>query len=279
MLIALAGIALLAACKGRGVEAVYDRSTADSASVAADTTTSAVPKLVKTADMSFKVKSVQQTGDTIAALTAKYKGVVTHHQMNSEIVNSHDVRLSDDSVMRVSAFNTKADMTMKIPSEKLEDFMNLVSRLGTYVTSRKMDIEDKSLDYLSAQLKLQSRREFVARQKNGKVIIKNPEAVLWLKDEMVDGTINNQKIDDAVKYSIISLSFYKSNTILNEKIANDDPSAYQLPFFKRLYLAFTNGWYIFTEVILGIANLWMLIVAGIGLWLLYKMYKRKPATT
>jgi hypothetical protein len=279
--IAIMAMALFAACKGKnGAYKVVNNSSADTAGVAnaSDSAADAKPKLVKTADMSFKVKNVQQTGDSISRITARFNGMVIHHQMGSSIERSEDIRLSNDSIMRVSAFNTTADMTVKIPSEKLEDFMNHVGHMGIYVTARKMDIQDKSLDYLSEKLKLKNRREMVAQQKTGKIKIKNPEAVLWLKDDMIDGQINNQKIDEAVSFSIVSLNFYQSNTIYKERIANDDPSAYKMPFGNRLLMALSNGWYLFVELIIGLANLWVLILAGIGIWMAFKMYKRKYPT-
>ncbi|GGH18722.1 DUF4349 domain-containing protein [Mucilaginibacter phyllosphaerae] len=279
--IAMMAIALFAACKGRngGYEVVNNDSstsadTANGSSIT-DSIAEAKPKLVKTADISFKVKNVQQTGDSISRLTAKLSGMVMHHQMGTSIQRSEDMRLSNDSVLRVSAFNTTADMTVKVPSEKLEDFMNHVSHMGIYVISSKMDIEDKSLDYLSAKLKLKNRLEMVAQQKTGKIKIKNPEAVLWLKDDMIDGQINNQKIDQAVSFSVVSLNFYQSNTIYKETIANDDPSAYKMPFGNRLLMALSNGWYLFIDLIIGLANLWVLLLAGIGLWMAFKVYKRK----
>lgn len=99
--------------------------------------------------------------------------------------------------------------------------------------------------------------------------------MLWLKDDMIDGQINNQRIDDAVNYSVVSLNFYQSNTIYKERIANDDPSAYKMPFGNRLLMALSNGWYLFVELVLGLAKLWVLILTGIGLWLAFKAYKRK----
>lgn len=284
ILVVLAAVALLAACKGTSHPAyeVVNNSAADSTrtfSPSNDSLASNIaPKLVKSSDMSLKVKNVQQTGDTIAALTTRYKGMVMHHQMRSEAVNSQDIRISDDSVMRVSAFSTSADMTVKIPSEKLEDFMMKVSHLGMYITSRQMDIEDKTLDYLAERMKTNNRRELVAQQKSGKITIKDPERVLWLKDDMVDGQINNQRIDAAVKYSNISLNFQQSNTIVKEMVANDDPSAYQLPFFKRLFMAIANGWAMFTEFIIGLVNLWVFVLAGIGVWIAYRTYRKRYPT-
>ena len=269
----LAGVALLCACKGKsGYEVINNSSSADS-SIRSDTAGS--PKLVKTADMHFKVKNVQQTADHIATLVSGYNGMVIHHKMGSTPYRSQDIRISNDSVMRVTSINTTAEMTVKIPSAKLEEFMNQVAHLGIYVNNRGMDITDKSLDYLSSQLKLKNRNELVAQQKSGKIIIKNPADVLLLKDDQVDEQISNRGIDNAVKNNLVSLSFYESNTINKEIIANDDPSVYNLPFLKRLIMAMANGWGIFVDVIIGIANLWVFILAGIGAWRLIAYYKTR----
>lgn len=275
----LAGIVLLGACKGdvSKYEAINNSSAADSATVDArtDSLMMVQPKLVKTADMRFKVQNVQQTAEKIAALTVKNNGMVMHHQMESSVQNSQDYRISDDSVKRLSAFSTTENMTVKVPSHVLGSFMQQVAHMGMYVTYSKMDIDDKSLDFLSSKLKLNSRRELVDQQKKGKVTIKNPLNVLLLKDDMVEGQIDNMKIDAAVKFSVITLSFYQSNTIVTETIANDDPSAYQLSFSKRFTNSLHNGWYLFTQLILAITNLWVSILAGIGVWILVRYYKRK----
>lgn len=279
----LAGVLLLGACKGSNYEAIRDEksaSNADTVAVSADSTKvgTTPTKLVKTADMRFKVKNVQQTGDAIAALTARDGGMVMHHQMQADVERSEDIRVSNDSVKRVSALRTDANMTVKLPSEKLESFMTEVAHMGMYVTLRKMDIEDRTLDYLSEKLKLRNRQDLVEQQKKGKVVIKNPVNVMLLKDDMVDQQIGNMRTDEAVKYSIVTLSFYQSNFINQEMIANDDPSAYQLPFVNRLAIALNNGWQLFVELILGLANLWVFITLGMALWAMYRYYKRKHPT-
>ena len=273
-LIPLAGLAFLCACHGKSgsYEVVSNGSSADSVSKA---DTVSAPKLVKTAGIRFKVKSVQQTAEHITALTTGINGMVIHHQMGSTAERSEDVRISNDSVMRVTAFNTTAEMTVKIPSAKLDEFLNQVGRLGVYVNDRTMDISDKSLDYLSAQLKLKSRAELVSQQKKGKIIIKKPEEVLNLKDAMIDQQIGNRQIDDAVKNSTVTLNFYQSNTINKEVIANDNPSAYNLSFFKRLGIAIENGWGLFVNVVIDLANLWVFIASGIGVWMGIKYYRGK----
>jgi len=273
----IAGLGLLWACKGKtgSYEVVNNSGSSAADSTKLDSIKLSAPKLVKAAGIHFKVKNVEQTAEHITALVTSINGMVIHHQMGSTAERSLDVRISYDSVMRVTSFNTTADMTVKIPSSKIEEFMNQVGHMGIYVNNRSMDITDKSLDYLSSQLKLKSRTELVAQQKKGTIIIKKPEDVLNLKDDMIDQQIGNRQIDDAVKNSIVTLSFYQSNTINKEIIANDDPSAYNLSFFKRLGMALENGWTMFVDVIIGLANLWVFILAGVGVWLVIRRYKSR----
>lgn len=272
ILILLAAVVLLAACKGKSSNSAADSAmAADSAIIALNKAS----KLVKTADISFKVKDVLKTGDTIAALTDRYNGMVMHHQTQSSIKGSDNVHLTNDSVMLVSSYNTTADMTIKIPSEKLEAFINKVSHLGIYVNSSKMDIEDRSLDYLSAKLKAENREELVAQQKMGKIVVKHPEEILSVKDDLVDKKISNIKTDEDAVYSTITLNFYQNGAINKETIANDDPSAYNIPFMQRMSLAFANGWAIFVDLLVGVANLWMFILSGIAIWRVFVYYRKR----
>lgn len=270
----LAGLVLLAACKGKTGSEEFVRSSADSAKIdskMADTTVA--PKLIKTADMRLKVKNVQKTCEDVSALTTGYSGLVLHHKVESSEIRSTDTRKSEDSIIRVTAFSTAAEITVKIPSDKLDEFMNKVEHMGLYVNNRQMDISDKTLDYLSAKMKLKNRVELISQQKAGKVIIKNPANVLLLKDDMVDQQIGNRQIDNAVKNSVVSLGFYQSNTIFKETIADDDPSSYRPPFFSRLGSALGKGWLMFEDVIIGIGYLWVFVLVVLSV--IFIMYKFK----
>jgi len=280
LIVVVAAIALFAACKGKSSRGEYEfinnhkssLSEADSAQV---DTTKLATKLVKTAQINFKVKNVQQSSEDIAALTKAYGGMVTHHKTKSSAMQSRDVHISNDSLMRIASYNTSAEMIVKVPSDKLEDFLTKVSHMGIYVNTSIMDIEDRTLDYLSSRLKLKDRQELVSQQKQGKIRIKNPNDVLSLKDDMVDKHIDNLRTDDEVKFCTISLNFYQSDAILKETIANDDPSVYNIPVFQRMGLALASGWSVFVDLIIGIINLWAFIVLGFAIWTTYRYYRKR----
>jgi len=266
-------IALFAACKGKSTSSLADSARAADSELHKS-------ELVKTVDINFKVKNVRQTGEAIALLVDKYDGMVMHHDMQSTTKQSEKVHLNNDSLMLVSAFNTTANMTVKIPSEKLEDFVNQVNHMGIYINSSKMDIDDRTFDYLSTEMKENNRHEFVdQQQKAGKVTPKRAEEILKVKDDIVDKQVSNLKTDYDVKFSTVTLSFYQSDTILKEIVANDDPSAYNIPLGKRITLAFATGWAAFMDVLIVLINLWMFVPIGLCAWLAYCYYKKKVCET
>jgi hypothetical protein len=279
ILIPLAGLALFCACGGAGR---YD--SADSASTvlkkekSTATATDSLknqPKQVKTANIRFKVKSVQETGERIAALTTSLNGTVTHHFINSTTSDSVKIQKSNDSLLRITVLNTTAEMTVKIPPAKIEDFVNQVTHMGILIDNLKMDINDKSLEYLSTQLKLKNQKELIDNQKNGTGSPKDPDNLLAFKNNMIDQRISNLKTDDSVKSSTVTLNFYESSVINKETIANADLRAYNLPVTTQLGISFANGWQAFVQIIIFLANLWVLLPLGLCTWLLLRYNKRK----
>jgi len=276
----IAGLGLLWACKGRSTS-----ESADSVSSAPVTKEKALntksdtiqnnAKLVKTADIRFKVKNVQQTSEHISALTANLNGIVVHNFIHSTTNDSVNIQKSNDSLLRVSVLSITDEMTVKIPPGNMETFVEQVTRMGIYIDKSRMDITDRSLDYLSTRLKLKNQNELVDQQKKGNIAPKDPDNLLAFKNSMVDQQIGNRKIDDSVKNSVITLSFYENNIIDKELIANKNLSAYNLPFSKRLAISMENGWSVFVDVFVFLANLWIIISLGFIVWVIIRYYKSK----
>jgi len=99
--------------------------------------------------------------------------------------------------------------------------------------------------------------------------------LLAFKNNMVDQQINNRKIDDSVKFSTVILSFYENNAVSKRMMADNNLADYQQPFSKRFGMSFENGWNVFVEILIGVSNFWILIPAGLGIWLTIRYFKRK----
>ena len=101
------------------VEAMDSASTAD---------TIATPKIIKTADMRFRVKDVQQTKEQLTSTIKAQGGTVAEFSINSYIQESNKVRYSVDSLKEITSYRKEGMLVAKIPSEKLDDFINTIAR-------------------------------------------------------------------------------------------------------------------------------------------------------
>ncbi|MCX2576033.1 DUF4349 domain-containing protein [Pedobacter sandarakinus] len=239
---------------------------------AADSATT--EKIVKTADMRFRVKDVQSTKEKLSIAVKHQGGTVTEFAITSVVNQTDKIKQTTDSLKEITAYRTEGYLVAKIPSENLDDFTNAMAQIAVFIDNQSMRLDDQSIAYLANKLKAENRVEAVKRI-NGLATKKSPnvETSLLIKDDFIDRKIENLKIDDRVKYSTITLNFYQDNTIKTMLIANDNIYDYKPNFASRLWMGITNGWIIFKEIVLTLANLWVFIVlAGITIFM-FKRFK------
>ncbi|WP_316735046.1 DUF4349 domain-containing protein [Pedobacter aquatilis] len=236
----------------------------------------AASKIIKTADMRFRVKDVQKTKEQLSQTIKTQGGAIAEFSIESAIQETDKVRLSADSLKEITSYRTEGYLIAKVPSEKLDEFTNAIAKIAVFVNSSSMKMDDQSIVYLANKMKAQNRVD--ASNQIGKIPSKktdNVETSLAIKDDYVDRKIDNISIDARVKYSTITLNFYQDNTVKTMVIANDTLSDYRPAFATRLWLNILNGWSIFMELILALANLWMLILVGVLGVLAFKYYKAR----
>lgn len=252
-------------------ESLNKVETMDSAPVSADTITT--PKIIKTADMRFRVKDVQQTKERLSANIKAQGGTVAEFAINSVIQETDKVKYTTDSLKEITSYRKEGLLIAKIPSEKLDDFTNMVAQMAVFVDNQAMKMDDQSIAYLANKLKAQNRAEALntidqtAKRKGN-----NVETSLYIKDDYVDKKIENLNIDNRVKFSTITLNFYQDRTVKTLIVGNDNLYDYRPGFFQRLGLNLIDGWVYFKELILALSYLWMFIGFGFGLFFGIRYY-------
>ncbi|MGN8057894.1 DUF4349 domain-containing protein [Pedobacter sp. 22163] len=240
------------------------------------TDSTAVAKIIKTADMRFRVKDVQNTKEQLSKTIKAQGGTVAEFSIESPIQETDKVKQSTDSLKEITSYRTQGYLVAKVPSEKLDEFTNTIAKMAIFVDNQSMKMDDQSIAYLSNKLKAQNRVDAI--EKINKVASKksaNVESSLYIKDDYVDKRIENMQIDSRVKFSTITLNFYQDNTVKTMIIANDNLYDYRPAFVNRLWLGIVNGWTIFKEIIIAISNLWMLILVGIATFFTIKYFIRR----
>jgi hypothetical protein len=238
--------------------------------------TVAEPKIIKTADMRFRVKNVQNTKEQLSQTIKAQGGTVAEFSIESIIQETQKVKQSVDSLKEITSYRTEGYLVANVPAEKLDDFTNTVAKMAVFVDNQSLKLDDQSLAYLGNRIKAGNRIE-AANQMN-KVAGKKSTSVetsLNIKDDYVDRKLQNLSIDNRVKYSTITLQFYQDNTIKTTVVANDDIYDYKPAFGNRLWMGIINGWTIFKELIIGLANIWALILTGVAIFFLIRYFIRK----
>lgn len=253
--------------KSADTTAAIDESVADS---------TAIDKIIKTADMRFRVKDVQEVKEKLSNSIKEEGGMVVEFTVQSNIMRTEKAKYSADSLLELTSYRKEGQVVAKVPSDKLDDFTNKVVKMAVFVDQQSLKLDDQSTNYLSNALKNRNRVEAVQQlNKHANKKSNNVETALEIKDDYVDKKIQNQVIDSRVKYSTITLNFYQDNTVQKLVVGNDDLYDYRPAFLNRFWLGIQNGWVIFKEFILILTNLWVLILlAGAG-YFVFRHYRRK----
>ncbi len=232
-------------------------------------------RLVKTAKIEFRVKDVSQTAIEISTLAKQLNGMVFHLSETSAVSESNEFRISKDSFSIVQAYTAKADMTVRVPAEHLEQFVYRVAELGYHTDLLQLDIDDRSLGYLENSLKQQNRKALLTVPYTNSKKSFSDQSVLSVRDDITDRQISNKAIDTDVKYSLVGLHFIQHPVVRKETVADHHVSQYNLPFALQLKNALNQGWQIFTVFLIVIAHLWIFILTGIAGFFIYRFYKQK----
>ncbi len=233
-------------------------------------------KMVKSADMRFRVKDVQQTKAFLSKNIRSKGGLLMEATISTTVQGSEKVKYSADSLKEITAYRREAYVVAKIPSDKLDEFTNEIAASAVFVDQQSLKMEDLSLSYLENKLKSENRKEAV--EQLNKVATKkgvNVENSLNIKDDFVERKVQNLHIDQSVKYSTITLNFYQDNAVKTFVVANDNIYDYKPNFFKRLTLNLVDGWMYFKEFILFLSRLWLFIVVGTIVFFAGRYYIRK----
>ena len=230
-------------------------------------------KMIKTADMRFRVKNVQRTKEDLSKILKSDGGLVMEVSINSSIQNTEKVKFSADSLKEITSYRTDGYMVARIPSDKLDEFTNKVANAAVFVDSQSLKMEDRTLSYLANKMKSDNAKEAVTQIKKASVKKgANVETSLYIKDGDVDRKIENINIDNQVRFSTITLNFYQDNTIKTMIVANDNLYDYKPSFFRRLGLNLMDGLNYFKEVFLFLANFWMFYALGIAAYFSISYY-------
>ena len=244
-------------------------------------------KFVRTADIKFKVKNVAQSTYKIENAVGKFGGIVTNTDLQSQIEDRSQMKVSADSTLQTTKYSVRNNITLRIPNTKLDTVIKSIAKEIDYLDFRVIKADDVSLQLLAADLSQQRFSDHTKRLQNdidqkGKKLndISNAEnEVLNKKEQSDNARIQNLSMQDQIKYSTVTLAIYQNETIKSELVAIEKNNKAYGNFGLEIMDGLKAGWYILASIVAFVVQLWSLaLLALLGIFI-YKKFLRnaKPA--
>jgi hypothetical protein len=285
----LAVITLLISCKKSEAS---EETSVDAVATSADSISSSAAvekegstrKFIRTADLKFKVKNVTQSTYAIENITNKFDGFVTYTNLQSNIIDKFETKVSQDSTLETTRYNVENNITIRVPNKRLDTVIKSIAKQINFLDYRIIKADDISLKMLSNQLSQKrsnsnEKRIEKAIDTKGKKIndIMDAETNLANQKEQNDtAKLENLSIQDQVNFSTLTIQIYQHESVKQEMNANmKDYNYYKPNIGIRILDSLKTGWYVLLDVIVFLFQIWWLLFISIGGFILYKKYFKK----
>lgn len=248
---------VLFSCSSSGNKAEYDRTASNDAVAGAPVVQTSTPverKAIKTGNITFVSRDVEESMVRLRELTTKNKGII----------------LSENSFDRNG--ERGFDVSVKVPAGSFEPFTESVVKAGDVrkIVNVSKEASDVTEEFVDVEARLKVKKESEVRLMELLKSAKNLSEILEIEQKLTDIRAEIESVEGRLKYlssqtemSTVNISFYESNP-------------YSGHFFADFWDGIKGGWQVFLLIIAKLAYLWVLIVAiGLGVWGLRKYSKRR----
>ena len=223
-------------------------------------------KFVRKADVNMEVSDVYQATIYIENTLKEMGGFVTLSNYRSEVLEEKVFPQSDEKSMLVREYITKNQMQVRVPTEKLSDFLKQLNDKNIFLRERIITAEDVSTNIKMAELEKQRMAKHKAQLSQQANTIKNAEAVNENERELIYQKINDLNLADELKYSTVEIYLSEPKSKISQvEIPNTKSlkNKYQGGFGYSIKEAFADGFYGFQQFLILVAHAWMFILAGV----------------
>ena len=235
-------------------------------------------QFIKSAHVNMEVEDVYNATISIEKSLKDLNGFVTSSDLNSQIVSEETFNISDEKAMMVRKFQTENNMQVRIPTEKLGEFLQLINDKNIFLNSRVINAEDVTSNIKLAELEAKRNAKTA---KNITQLKTNKDKVNMSDDNESEN--NYQKVagfemTDQLKYSTVQI-FLKEPQVRVAQIAvantQNLDDQYKNNFFYEAKNAVVNGFYLIQKIFLGLITIWpLLIIGGIAIY----FFKRRKTS-
>ena len=237
--------------------------------------------------MHFKTKSTLDTLTAVETSALTHGGYIQKSSLSGSTIDSRTYNMGDGQIKEMTLSNHHATVIVRIPKEKLADFLKEISPLMQHLDARTLTAKDVTLDIYKSRLQSQIEQE---KQKTLNDLESSPKDTLndkttvatestLARHEALFHELEQKALMDKVALSTLALSFY-DDPVLYESTRPDLDKAlsHELSrnFGHEFLSSLSTGWYYLLSMLLWLTQLWGLwLMIGLVLWGINRYYKHK----
>ncbi|MEX0275268.1 MAG: DUF4349 domain-containing protein [Flavobacteriaceae bacterium] len=216
-------------------------------------------KIIKTAEVRYKVKNVTSATKKISAIVKQANGYIADQRFQN---TKHQI---------------ENRFTVKIPQKefsKLLDSIEIVAEFIDYQNITSEDVTEKYIDLqsrLRTKMEIKQRYENILRKKTGSIqdILEAEEKIGAIQEEIEAATGKLHYLTNRIAYSTIKVDLYET---VNYK---EEPESYSRSFLSKTKEGLSFGWNLIETIFLGLIYGWPFILLGTVLFVALKRKNRK----
>lgn len=225
-------------------------------------------KMAKKADVRSRVKDVLAATTYLERVTKEVGGIVMSSKLENREETTSTQSFTSDSLKEIQTYVPTSTLTLKIPVQYLDTFMNVLVAQSEFINSRNLSLEDLTLQYVGNTLKQDASKANNLAPKN----VDNVDYIDNKAEQNINRKLENLSINDQVRYATLSVDLYQPKKVMITLIPNVDQMV-KPQFCDQMKAALQNGWWLVKQLLIGIANLWVFILIGALVLILVRKYK------
>lgn len=232
-------------------------TTSDTESDLADPASPQIPqKIIKEASLRFETNDLEETFKQIQTAIAANKASIQNDSEGKDYNNIY------------------RNLTIRIPSENFDAFINSVSKGVSYFERKDISAQNVTEQYIDLTTRLNTKRKLEARyleilQKATKIseILEIEKQISAIREEIEAKEGQLKYLESRVSESTVTIEFYKT-------IAQKE--GIKASYGSKIWTAIQSGFYSLSEFLISIISLWpFIILFCILAYFIRKRFKRK----
>lgn len=233
-------------------------------------------QFIKTASVDMEVKDVYDATVFIEKSLKDLGGFVTNSNLRSNVISENTFNTSDENAMLVKKYQTENTMKVRVPTEKLGDFLQVINDRKLFLNTRIIDAEDVTANIKFAEMevkRIQKTGQNISTLKTGKNKVEMGDSNMSEENSQKLASIN---ISDNLKYSTVDIYIKEPKLriaeipVINSK---NSENKYKYNFFYDAKNAFVEGYYLIQMILVGLIRIWPLILIGFSVFFILKRRK------